>query len=152
MVRTVNPVLRDQWRQRIDRQPASGLSITAFCSREGVSQASFHAWKRRLHGPSPARRSSSQASAARGSRKRPGASRGPAGARRVVVGRTVPTPGAGFLQLPVRAASSSPWIEFSLIDGTVVRVPQENLAALTTVLRVLRGDDGRSLAGEAHHA
>jgi hypothetical protein len=36
------------WRQRLRRQTSSGLSIHAFCAREGVSTVSFHAWKRRL--------------------------------------------------------------------------------------------------------
>jgi hypothetical protein len=47
---------------------------------------------------------------------------------------------------------SSPWIELILADGTLVRVPQENLAALVTLLRVLRGDDPAWLVGEARHA
>jgi hypothetical protein len=36
------------WREAIGRQQASGLSIVGFCAREGLSLASFHAWKRRL--------------------------------------------------------------------------------------------------------
>lgn len=36
------------WREVIERQEASGLSIVRFCAREKVSPASFHAWKRRL--------------------------------------------------------------------------------------------------------
>ena len=31
------------WRRRLRRQAASGLSIPEFCSREGVSAASFYA-------------------------------------------------------------------------------------------------------------
>jgi hypothetical protein len=48
MSRPRNPVLERVWRERLDRQAASGLSISAFCEREGVSSASFHSWKRRL--------------------------------------------------------------------------------------------------------
>ena len=36
------------WRERLVRFQDSGLSIGAFCEREGVSVSSFHAWKRRL--------------------------------------------------------------------------------------------------------
>ena len=36
------------WRQRHHRQKCSGLSVTAFCSREGISPAAFYAWKHRL--------------------------------------------------------------------------------------------------------
>jgi hypothetical protein len=47
---------------------------------------------------------------------------------------------------------SIPWIELTLVDGTVVRIPQENLAALTTVLRTLRADNSDGPVGEARHA
>ena len=36
------------WRERLVRFQDSGLTIGAFCEREGVSVSSFHAWKRRL--------------------------------------------------------------------------------------------------------
>jgi hypothetical protein len=39
---------RRYWRETIERQQASGQSIVGFCAREGLSPASFHAWKRRL--------------------------------------------------------------------------------------------------------
>ncbi len=48
MARPKDPNLERSWRQRLQRQFASGLSIPAFCAREGVSSSSFHAWKRRL--------------------------------------------------------------------------------------------------------
>jgi len=40
--------LEHTWRLRLRRQAASGLSISAFCAREGFSSASFYAWRRRL--------------------------------------------------------------------------------------------------------
>ena len=48
MARPKDPNLERAWRQRLQRQTTSGLSISAFCSREGVSCASFQYWKRRL--------------------------------------------------------------------------------------------------------
>ncbi len=36
------------WRELIEAQAASGLSIGAYCRRRGVSTASFYAWRRRL--------------------------------------------------------------------------------------------------------
>jgi hypothetical protein len=39
------------WRAVIERQQASGQSIVGFCAKEGLSPASFHAWKRRLRRP-----------------------------------------------------------------------------------------------------
>ena len=38
------------WERRIEKQWRSRLSITEFCSREGVSPAAFYAWRRRLRG------------------------------------------------------------------------------------------------------
>ena len=36
------------WRDLIERQPASGVSIARFCKQVGVSANSFFVWKRRL--------------------------------------------------------------------------------------------------------
>jgi hypothetical protein len=48
MARPKDPNLERAWRQRLQRHSTSGLTISAFCAREGVSSASFRAWKRRL--------------------------------------------------------------------------------------------------------
>jgi hypothetical protein len=40
----------DHWRRIVTRQPASGLSIRAWCQRQGVPEASFYAWRRTLAG------------------------------------------------------------------------------------------------------
>jgi hypothetical protein len=48
MPRRADPALETLWRRRPRQQPDSGLTIHQFCQREGVSTASFHAWKRRL--------------------------------------------------------------------------------------------------------
>ena len=48
MAKTRSEDRRRHWREAIDRQQASGESIVAFCAKEGLSPASFHAWKRRL--------------------------------------------------------------------------------------------------------
>lgn len=52
MARPKDPDLERTWRRHLQRQSSSGLSISAFCAREGISSASFHAWKRRLTDPS----------------------------------------------------------------------------------------------------
>ncbi len=36
------------WRDAIERQAGSGDSIAEFCAAEGVSTASFYAWRKRL--------------------------------------------------------------------------------------------------------
>jgi transposase-like protein len=137
MAHEVNQVLLTQWRQRLESQPVSGLSIVAFCRKEGVSQATFHAWKRKLRDPLSARPESCKAVTARCSPKRRAAA---------------PKHLRDFLQLPVMAARPSPWIELTLADGTLVRVPQQNTAALVSVLRILRGEPLDRLGAESRHA
>ena len=48
---TRNVDRRRNWQEAIERQQASGQSIAGFCAKEGLSQASFHAWKRRFRRP-----------------------------------------------------------------------------------------------------
>jgi hypothetical protein len=40
----------------------------------------------------------------------------------------------------------------TLVDGTLLRVPHDDLAALAMLLKVLRGDDVDLLSGEVRHA
>ena len=54
MARPKDLGLEHTWRLRLRRQATSGLSIPEFCRREGVSTASFYAWRRRLIAPPPA--------------------------------------------------------------------------------------------------
>ena len=152
MARQVNQVLWDQWRQRTERQGTSGLSIVAFCRREGVSPAAFHAWRRKLRNSASACQPAAGAAPAHRSRRRPVANSQRQVRRHLRARLPVRPQAADFLQLPVRGVRSSPWIELSLVDGTLVRVPQENLVALTTLLRVLRGDDREAAGREARRA
>jgi transposase len=57
--------LEDLWRQRLQRFERSGLSAVAFCAKEGVSAASFYAWRRRLRPRSDAHAAAATADAAR---------------------------------------------------------------------------------------
>lgn len=152
MARPASAVLWDQWRRRVQRQRESGLSIVEFCRGEHVSPHRFHVWKRRLRQATSARHGSDTIPAGRRSRKRPGSVRP---FQRQHPTRAQPAPStlrsidaAGFLQLPVTAVRPSPWIELALPDGTVVRLPQQNLAAVVTVLRVLRGEHAELSARE----
>lgn len=36
------------WRERLERYRRSGLTVEAFCRREGVSTSNFYGWKRRV--------------------------------------------------------------------------------------------------------
>ncbi len=52
--RRPDPSARRLWQERLERFRHSGLTTSAFCDREGISPASFYAWRRRLlHDPTP---------------------------------------------------------------------------------------------------
>ena len=37
-----------RWRETLERQASSGLSIRSFCAVEGIREPSFYAWRKRL--------------------------------------------------------------------------------------------------------
>jgi len=41
-------VIEQQWRRRLGSWHRSGLSVAAFCRREGLAQQRFYAWRRIL--------------------------------------------------------------------------------------------------------
>jgi hypothetical protein len=139
MARSVNKVLWDQWRERVKRQRGSGLSIAEFCRRENIASHKFHVWKRKLRQAMPGRRTAGTiAPAQRGPKQRSDIM--PRRRHdRLPARSAMPLGAEGFLQLPL-AARPAPWIELALADGTVIRLPQQNVAALVAVLRVLRGE------------
>jgi hypothetical protein len=51
-----DPAATRRWIERFDRFRSGRHTVVAFCAAEGVSQANFYLWKRRLArpGPSPA--------------------------------------------------------------------------------------------------
>jgi transposase len=52
--RRPDPAIRTLWQQRLLRFQRSGLSVSAFCDREGISTPSFYVWRRRLRNAAPA--------------------------------------------------------------------------------------------------
>jgi hypothetical protein len=151
MARKVNQVLWDQWRQRIERQRGSGLSIVEFCRREHVSPHRFHAWKRKIVPATSTRHASGEVARAQRFRRRHVVTPRPR-ARRTLANPVIAPRPTAFLQLPVTAAQGCPWIELALADGTILRLPQQNLVALVTALRVLRGERLELPCGESGHA
>jgi hypothetical protein len=131
MVRRVNSGLWNEWRRRLERQRKSGLSISEFCRRESLSLPSFYSWRRKV-----ATRAGELATG------RPCRVRRAAAAPRA----------AGFLQLPLATVRSSPWVELSLADGTVLRVPQQNTATVLAILRELRDDCRNAICEERDDA
>src|SRR5208283_2333196 len=107
------------------------------CRSEQVSPHRFHAWKRKLFPAARIRRTSGNAIGKKYSRQVFGKPQ--ARAHQTSTYPAAPPHPTAFLQLPVTTAPGSPWIELALADGTILRLPQQNLAALVTALRVLRG-------------
>lgn len=70
------------WRAALKRFDERGLSVRAFCEREGLGAASLYQWRTRLSGELPPRETST-----------------------TKAGRTAPTP-AGFLDLGTPSAKS----------------------------------------------
>jgi hypothetical protein len=148
MTRKVNQVLWGQWRQRLERQRASGLSIAGFCRKEGVSTVTFHTWKRKLQAEAAAPRSAVES--ALGPRAVAVPTRRRLRPARTDCG-TMPRT-ASFVQLPIVGAHVERCVELTLVDGTLVRIPPQNLAALQMVFTILRGGEVRATTGEVPHA
>jgi hypothetical protein len=152
MTRQVNQVLWDQWQQRIKRQRESGLSIAEYCRRENISAHGFYVWRRNLRQAASKRHEPRADANLQRSRRRGAVVTSRRRLRNVRVGPTVPPCPTNFLQLPVTAAQVAPWIELAMADGTILRLPQQNLAALITALRVLRGERLELPWGESRDA
>ena len=116
MGRAEEPALAAMWRERIERQQRSGLSIAAFCQKQGLAMGTFYAWKRRF----------------RTLQQKPMAV-----AKVGVASDTVPPRihSERFVQIPM--LSDSP-IEVRFTDGTTVRVPVGQLALTLHTLKSLQ--------------
>ena len=108
------------WRERFKRFQSSGMTVKAFCEREGVSAWNFHAWKRRL----------GLASGRSRSRRKP-ASRPKARSRREAAGQPEEKP--LFVPVTIEPVASVSEVRIELPGGAVVHVPSgadERLVAL----------------------
>lgn len=152
MAQEGDEALSSQWRDRLKRQAESGLTIEAFCEKEGVSQSVFYVWKRQLQDSLPAPAPTAELIDA-GPQRRKQRVKGRQRRQTEVAPASKPVckqPGE-FLRLPVPSMRSIPWIELTLVDGTVIRIPQENHTALSIVLKTLRSDSS-GIAAEARDA
>lgn len=128
------------WKEQIERQPSSGLTISEFCRREQISEANFYRWKRKLK---------EAAKAPGGSKERPVRSKElapPSTVRRRTPerasGQTDAMHNATFFQIPLPQPRGGAWIEIVSNQGTVIRLPQQNLAAFELALAALNGQLG----------
>jgi transposase-like protein len=109
------------WRQHIERQRRSKLTVRGFCAQAGISEPSFYAWRSEL-----TRRDSEtgQSAPSESQTSRPTASPKP---------RFLPVTIAEY----PRAAATASQVEVVLPSGLLVRVPAQDTAALRTVLELL---------------
>ena len=142
MGRELTPDQLLAWKDRIGRQSSSGLSVAEFCRREQVSVANFHYRKRKLS--KRASRGATSVTPSKDKRRASGSKELPAPSSIVPArgGRSVSrqasaTQGATFFQLPLPEPRGAAWIEIVSTDGTVIRLPQQNLAALELALAAL---------------
>ena len=112
MRRVVDKARRRLWRQRLARFARSGKTVAAFCSAEQVSVPTFYQWKRKL-----------AAESVRERRRRAATS---LPVNRAAASSSV-TGGRAFLPVRIEGATL---VEMELPNGTRVRVPASDLAAL----------------------
>ena len=48
MSRSIDPTVWKRWRERLRRFESSDLTVAAYCQAEGVSQAGFYQWRKKL--------------------------------------------------------------------------------------------------------
>lgn len=106
MGRLSSAALAARWGERIGRWRSSGWSVAEFCRREGISEPSFFAWRKRLAG----RRAKSPA------------------------GR--PTKSPRFIELPPLAWSATAGVQIALPGGAIVTLsPQATTELVTAAIR-----------------
>jgi hypothetical protein len=98
MARRPDGASQREWRERLKRYQRAGGTVTAFCRAEGVSTASFYAWRQRLEGPACSKRHAARVARGQEQGNRP-------------------------LFVPVSMAAPAADVRIELADGTVVCVP-----------------------------
>jgi transposase-like protein len=133
MGRRIDAALQAAWRRRWERFEESSVTVAEFCRREGVSQANFYQWRKRL---TRCAKSAGQAatSGAAAAREQAGVAHG---------GQTA------FVELALAAAAV---VEMELPNGVRVRVPADHEPALGAAIRAAgelarQAGNGRKEAG-----
>lgn len=112
MARRASEAKRSEWVARVSRQASSGQSVSAFCKKELVSESNFYHWMRRLKDDRGSTRSSS---------KRVGSTRASATRQ--------------FVQLHTAPIAGSAPVEFTMANGTLIRIPSDQVAAVEVVAK-----------------
>jgi hypothetical protein len=101
------------WRERLERFRKSEVKVKPFCADEGVSVASFYAWRQKLSKPAADRVDQKNGEASYPSER----------------------PSRVFTPIVVNSLSAT--ISIRLPDGVQIDVPSDNLAAVRTVIAEL---------------
>ncbi len=125
MARTVDLDKVAAWQDRLDRFEAGQVSIAQFCRDEGVSQASFFAWRKKL------------ASQKRRPQARQTTSASPAPAAK--------PPSAAFQA--VRIVSAAGGLAVELRGGTKLQIPTSDPLTLELAIQTLVHSDARLASG-----
>lgn len=114
-----------EWRERLQRYERAGLTVAAFCRREGVSVPSFYVWRRRL----------GQASPGRSTRR----------AKRRLAGSQGQAPAHAFQQVML---SGGGVVAILLPSGVRMELPAQQVQLVRGVLaELLEAESGRSAGG-----
>jgi hypothetical protein len=110
MARKPDPAIEALWRDRINRQQTSGLSVEEFCARERFARSAFYRWRHLLGD----------------------------GHKPVKPSPTSPAPSA-FLPVRVRIVENDPLhsapIEADLPNGVHLRIPTANIQLACRLVR-----------------
>jgi len=135
MSRRANQFLWGQWRERLERQRKSGLSIAEFCRQEAVSSVTFYTWRRKLRGPTAGHSSARGGIPGRGGAMGAGPNspcRRPHPARTVAAASGV---GGSFLQVPVVEARPAAWIAPQMIKVHIAPCHRPEISIVRTMFR-----------------
>ncbi len=101
------------WRERLQSQAGSEISVRAFCRREGLSEPSFYSWRRELDKRDRQRSAQSAAGAA----------------------HSAAAGSAGLVAVDVIGVLGEATLEIAIAGGVVIRLREE--ASAETLQRVL---------------
>ena len=144
MSRPSDPRKPAVWRERFERFSRSGLAVTRFCAREGVSTASFYNWRKRLGDKDDVDEPVAQFD------RRPPVTNGPRRRRTALAGGRGRFQAVTVVPGTSRMLPTAPTICIQLPCGTRIDVGAEDLDALRTVVaEVVQAHRARAAPGQA---
>jgi hypothetical protein len=131
MARTADRATAARWYERIRRWKQSALTVTEFCRREAVSQASFFQWRKRLGMARPSSGTTPRSASRMSSWSAKLTSR--RSSSRTSPRRPSHTP-PRFVELPAPTWSQAAQVQITLPGGVIVLLPSQASAELITAV------------------